>query len=365
MSLTISTKELQNMVRKASSCVSNNKLIPLTGLMNVKVKDNVFTLTTTDATNYFYAKGAEKVNCEDFEISVIADLFTRLIQKSTSEHTVLIVEGNTLKIDTNGTYVMELPLDENGAPIKFPNKLPDFMSEPKTIQWSTVKKVVNVNKASLSDTMDFPVLTCYYCADRVITSDRKKICRSEIKMFDNPMVISAKLMDLLYTLDEENIEVSKAENENVYVFSTSHDTIYAPETEGIETFPVDAIETLVNQSFKSSCTVSLDAVTAMLDRLSLFIAPYDKHAVYLTFNQDGILFSSKKSSGQELIPYVTSDNFEPYTCCIDIEMLKSQVETHDGEETLELYYGSEVAIKLANENVTQIIALLEDDRTEA
>ena len=54
MNLTIKTTELQEMVSKASKCVSNNKLIPITSLMNIKVCNHKLTLTTTDAINYFY-----------------------------------------------------------------------------------------------------------------------------------------------------------------------------------------------------------------------------------------------------------------------------------------------------------------------
>ena len=139
------------------------------------------------------------------------------------------------------------------------------------------------------------------------------------------------------------------------VFTTGEDTVYAPIVEGIETFPVDAIETLVAQDFSSKCTVSRAAVLNLLDRLSLFVVPYDKQGIYLTFNEEGILFSSKKSSGQELIPYITSNNFSPYSCCINIEMLRSQIACQD-LDAVELYYGSEVAIKMVSGNKGKVVA---------
>ena len=363
MELKIKTSELQEMVSKAVKCVSNNKLIPLTSLMSLRVKDNILTLTTTDATNYFYVSKHEKVDCEDFEVSVMADLFTKLVQKTTAEITTITVNGGVMKVQGNGSYTMELPLDENGGTIKFPKKVKEDVEwEPAgVVKLSTIKNILAVNKASLADNMEFPVLTCYYCGDKVITSDRKKICSTDIKVFENPMVITAALMDLLGALTEEDIEVLISEDDVIY--QTEHDKIYAPITGGVETFPVDAINKLVEQDFSSVCRVSRSAVMNVIDRLSLFVVPYDKHGIYLTFNQDGVLFSSKKSSGQELVPYISSENFEPYTCCIDIEMLRSQISTQDAEE-IELYYGSEVAVKMVNKNITQIVALLQDDRLE-
>jgi hypothetical protein len=98
-----------------------------------------------------------------------------------------------------------------------------------------------------------------------------------------------------------------------------------------------------------------------LDRLALFVATYDKKGVYLTFTKDGVIFSSKRSNGTELIKYQGSENFQPFTCCADIELLKSQISAQ-GEEVVEMWYGHEKALKMTSGKITQIVALLEDDR---
>jgi hypothetical protein len=363
MELKIKTAELQEMVGKVIKCSSNNKLIPLTSLMSIKVEDNVLTLTTTDATNYFYVS-KDKVPCDNFEICVLADLFTRLVQKTTAEETTLIIENGTLKVKGNGTYTMELPLDENSAVIKFPKKynLEDFTPDVEEIKLSTIKNILNYNKASLAVSIELPSLTCYYCGESVVTSDSYKICSTAIKMFENPRLITAQLMELLGVMPAETIKVSVSNN--ALLFSTECATIYAPITEGIETFPIEPVTGLVNSPFEASCKVARAAVLNVIDRLSLFVSPYDKKGIYLTFTKDGIMFSSKKSSGTELVPFVASENFAEYTCCIDIEMLRSQISTQESE-CIELYYGSDIAIKMVDKNITQVVALMEDDRLEA
>lgn len=363
MELNIKTSELQDMVGKVIKCSSNNKLIPLTSLMNIKVDSNILTIATTDATNYFYSRKADKVDCEDFEVSVMADLFTKLVQKTTADEIKLEINGGIMNVKGNGTYKVELPLDENGNSIKFPKKIADdFREEAGSIKLSTIKNIINANKPSLAVNMEFPALTCYYCGDKVITSDRKKICSTDIKVFEKPMLITSTLMELLGSVSVEDIEVTLTDSDVVFI--SGNDTIYAPITDGVETFPVNAILGLVSSAFASSCKVSKTAILNIIDRLALFVSAYDKHGIYLTFNNEGIMFSSKKSSGQELITYVESNNFAPYTCCIDIEMLRSQVATCE-DDIIEIHYGSDNAIKLVNKNIIQIIALLEDDRMEA
>lgn len=363
MEIKLKTAELQDMVGRAIKCVSNNKLIPLTSLMNIKVEENILTITTTDATNYFYVSKPEKVDCENFEVSVVADLFTKLVQKTTCEAVSLVIEGGILKVVGNGTYTMELPLDENGGVIKFPKKLKDEFGEMLgTVKLSTIRTLLIVNKPSLAVNMELPVLTCYYCGDAVVTSDRNKICSTAIKVFDKPMLITSQLMELLGVLSQEDIIAYQIGNATI--FRTNCETVYAPVTDGVETFPIGAIESLIAQEFESVCKLSKSAVMNVLDRLALFVSPYDKKGIYLTFTKDGLMFSSKKSSGQELVPFISSDNFKAYTCCIDIDMFRSQVATQDGED-IELYYGSEIAVKLVNRNITQVVALMEDDRMEA
>lgn len=359
MELTIKTSELQEMVGKAIKCVSNNKLIPITSLMNIKVQNHVLRLATTDAINYFYVNKLEKVDCEDFEVSVLADLFTKLVQKTTADNITLIVDNAILKVKGNGTYTMELPLDENGGVIKFPNKIPESFTESGIIKLSTVKTILAANKASLAVNMELPVLTCYYCGDKVVTSDRYKICSTDIKAFDEPRLITSSLMELLGILSSEDISVLTTDD--AIIFESALEQVYSPITDGVDTFPITAVESLVNQEFTSSCKISKSAVLNLLDRLSLFVSPYDKKGIYLTFTNEGVMFSSKKSSGAELVPYISSENFKDYTCCVDIEMLRSQIVTQDSDD-INLYYGSEIAIKLVNKNITQIVALIEDDR---
>lgn len=360
MSLTISTEDLQEMVGKAIKCVSNNKLIPLTSLMNIKVKDNTLTLTTTDATNYFYVFKNNVVS-EDFEISVVADTFTKLIQKTTSKDIILDIADGCLKVKGNGNYNIELPLDENSNIIKFPTKFDrsEFTNILGTIKKTTIDTILATNKASLAIDITLPSLTCYYCNGKVVTSDSYKICSTDIKVFDKPLLITSQLMEILGTVSTEDISV--VSSDSALLFSTGFETIYSPITEGIDTFPIDAITNLVDQEFVSKCTVSKQAVLDVIDRLSLFVSPYDKKGIYLTFTKDGIMFSSKKSSGTELVAYISSENFKDYTCCIDIEMLKSQILTQDSDQ-LEMYYGSDIAVKFVNKTVTEIVALSEDDR---
>lgn len=358
MKLKLKTLKLQEMVSKAIKGASNNKMIPITGLMAIVLKNGVLTLITTDAINTL--KVMEKdIEGDDFYVVVQADIFSKLVSKITTETITLTLKENSLEVKGNGTYSIELPLDEEGQLIKFPEYKFDTTVEKSEINLSTVKVLLNANKAALAQTMEIPCLTGYYFDDKVLTTDTFKVCSTDIKVFPDKVLLPAELMELLALMDEEKITVQVSGNK--ILFSTNNVIVFGSQLEGIEDYPSEAINAYLETEFKSVCKLPKGAVLNLLDRLALFVATYDKNGVYLTFTKDGVIFSSKRSNGTELIKYQGSENFQPFTCCVDIELLKSQISAQT-EEVVELWYGHEKAIKMTSGKITQIVALLEDDR---
>lgn len=357
MGLTIDTEKLKDMVGKAIVCASNNKLIPITSLMSVKVEGGKLTLSTTDSTNYFYVSSSDNVECEDFEVSVLAEQFTKLIQKTTSKTVEISMQENSLMVKGNGTYHFELPTDD-GSPIKFPNKVPnEGMNNLGEVKKSVIDKIINYNKPSLAVGVELPALCTYYCGENVVTSDQVRICSTKEKLFSEPKLITAQLMEVLSVVSSDNITILS--NNDCLVFETNTEKLYAPITQGAETYPIVPIMTLVDMDFTSNCKISRTAVNDLLERVMLFVTKYDDKSIKMTFTQEGLMFSSKQSNGVELIPYVESNNFKDFTCFIDVEYLKSQIATQTGDY-LNIGYGSETAIKLITDDVIQVVALKEE-----
>lgn len=370
MKLTINTATFQNMVAKAVKGAGMNNDLFITQLMSISLKDNRLTLTTTDNNNYLYVR-QDKVAGDDFDVVVAVDKFSKLISKLTCQEVTLeISEGKEGELDKltvkgNGKYVLELPYDENGELIEFADPLSsttdDFYSSGE-IQLSTVRHILNTAKAALLVGKDDMCYSDYYCGDRVVATDTYKICGIDVKIFDEPKLISPQLMDLLDVMSSENITIRY--KDDVVIFETSDVDIYGVVDEGIETYQIDAISGLIDEQFPSSCKIEKAPLLQMLDRLSLFVDTFDKNSVYLTFTRDGLMVSSKQDSGSEIIPYKESTDFTDYTCCLDIDLFKTQVKAYQ-DDVIELLYGKENSIKLTCGNTKQIIALADDDRVSA
>ena len=355
----IKTLKLQEMVSKAIKGAGNNKLIPITGLIGIEVKDNKLSLICTDATNYI--KVSEVVtDVEDFYVTVSAELFSKLISKMTCETVNIEISDNALIIKGNGEYKIDIQLDEYGSIVKFPDKFNEYPLDIENdvyIKKETIDKVLNTNKAAIAVTMEIPCYTGYYFGKDIISTDTFKICATDINVFKEPCLISSQSMELLSVFDDEKISVYNLPN-NVMVFTTPNIQVYTVQLDGIEDFAVDAINGLIDTEFESMCKFDKQSMINLLDRISLFISPYDNNNITMTFTDDGILVKSKKSNGSELIKYTEKENYKPFECVLSVEMLLSQIKAQPGE-VVELWYGNDTAIKMTCEDVTQIVALSE------
>lgn len=356
MELKIKTDIFKEMVSRAIKGASQNKLIPLTGMMAVQLKDDVLILTTTDASNYLYIR-QDNVAGDDFYAVVEVEQFSKLIGKMTCETITLEAEDGILNVKGNGDYKIELPLDEEGNTIQFPDPVAGLKKKKgKDINLVTIKTILNSVKPALASTMEIPVYTRYYMGKRVVATDTYKVSSMDVDVLKaSPLLMSAETMNLLDVMTCEKITFSQADD--VLLFDTPDCVVYGHTMEGIDDYQIDAISELLEQEFDSSCKLDKSAFLGILDRIGLFVGQYDNKAILLTFTKTGIDISSKTSTGVETLPYIESEGFKPYTCYIDIDMLTTQLKANAGD-TVCLQFGNDASLKIVDGDITQIIALL-------
>ena len=358
--MTVPTAKFQDMVSRAAKGASSNKLIAITSMICIELKDNVLTLTTTDTANYLKVI-ADKVEGDDMYAVVNVELFSKLIAKMTSESITIKMTDNSLEIKGNGTYNIPLETDEDGV-VQYPKYSFEKEGEPETIHLSSIKNIISINKASVAKSFETPCLCGYYMGNRIITTDGDVICFNDMKLFNDPALVSPEMMMLLSLNTEEKINCYR--NGDAFLFETPNMVVYGVAHDGLEQFSVEEIESYLDEEFTSMCKVPKTLLENVVDRLSLFIDPYDNNGAYFTFTKEGIKIQSKKSSSVEVINYQESKDFSPFMCCVDIPLLREQINANPGE-AIELWYGHEAAIKMTSGKVTQVISLLEDEAMNA
>ena len=355
MKISIATEKMKSAVSKVIKAAGNNNLMPITSMIGIKVEQGTMKLSCTDNTNTLEVL-LEVVHSEDMSITVGIDTFSKLIAKTTSENIVLEVEENNLKISGNGEYKIPLVIDEEGV-VEFPFALP-IISSPYDISLPYLISVNNANKAALAKTLEDPFLTGYYFTDKVISTDREVICFNNIKVFNEDLLLNQQAINLIVLSDGDKVSVSK--HENKLMLSCKDMILYTSEMEGKQNYPVTDIMEYVKVEFPSKCTVTRGLLVAVLDRLSLFLDPYDKNGAYFNFTAEGLTIQSKHSSSIETIRYLESTEFSPFACCVDIPAFKEQIDSI-ALDKIEIHYGIDNAIKITCGAITQIISLLEDD----
>lgn len=359
-SFSIKTLTFQNLVNKASKGASNSKFNAITSLMNVVVEGGKVFVTTTDSDSYLtVSDSVSSSDSERIEFTVNVDTLVKLISKTTAENIKITVTDDLITFVGNGTYKIPIQLDVDGSPIRYPENTLDSNQEIDAsgeIKTSIIKDIVLHNKLSLATTFEAPYLTGYLCLeDKVISADTFNICINNKTLFGKKVLLPPNMFDLLTMCSEETISFKIAGN--TILFESDSLKLFGHPMEGMDDYPVDTILHLDNNKYESSCTLSKSTILSVLDRLSLFIKDTDQNGAYFTFTRDGLKCESINRDGLESVPYQGSKDFKEFTCLINIDSFKKQLASRQGE-SFNLEYGHPDTIRITDDSVHQIMALL-------
>lgn len=359
MKIKVSTEIMKELVSRAVKGAGNNKLIPLTSLMLIKLENNILTLATTDSTNYLYVS-SDKVEGEDFYIVVPVEQLSKLVSKMTCKEMSLEVTTNFLQVVGNGTYQIDIPLDE-GEFIKYPDPMEGLELDEdnrRELNLSNIHTILESCKSSLAATLEVPCYTGYYMGDSVVTTNNYTMSAYDVNVFGQDLLVPPEFINLLDVMTSEKI--SSYIMDDVIVCTSPDCVVYGRTMEGIEDYPIDGIKAYISQEMESNCKVKKCDMLSVLDRLMLFVGAYDDGAIRFTFTKDGLDLQSMQSNGIETVPYTESENFKPFTGMVDITELLNTVKSYP-EEVVKIYFGFEKAIKFVSGNLTFVIALLQED----
>jgi len=363
MKLKIKTITLKEMTSRSAKGAGNNKLLPLTELMCIREKDGKLVMITSDGTNYLYIfqDGVEVE--EGFYVTVKAEQFAKLVSKLTCESVEMSLVGTALEVNGNGVYKIDIPVDEEGDVITYPDPYENMplSNNPSQIQLATIKSILECCKASLAQTLEVPCYTGYYCGARVVATDNDKMSSMKVRLFENDVLVPAEVFNLVDVMTAEKIDFQFV---GEYLVFTSPDcVVIGMPMDGIEDYPIEPISELLEQDMESSCTINRNSFISLLERIMLFVGPYDDKAIRLTFTENGIAVQSIQSNGVETIPYVNVDNFKPFTCLADITFLLAEAKSIQSD-ALKMQYGQDNAIRFDDGNITIVVSLLADTQGE-
>ena len=360
MQITVETTKLQDLTSKAIKGSGRMPILAITMFIGIEVKDGDLILTTTDKINTLkvVGKGIAK-ECENFYTCVDSDLFNKLVSKTTSGSITLEVTDNSLTFKGNGVYSLPIAVDEKNSVVRIPEISFNADIEGIEVETSKLKDILVFNKASVARTMEAPYLTGYYVdEDSIISFNLVTACVNANGFVKGKALLSANLVELFNIITIEKA-IIKFDDRKILV-EAGDVIINGTLMENIEQYPAQPLKELVAAEFTSKCTINKTEFLNALDRLNLFISEDDKNALRLTFAQDSITISSKKSNGNEMLKYVASSNVAPFTQLVDLVDLRNQLQTQSAD-TVKLLFGNDKGLMLKTDKVSQLIPFMDEE----
>ena len=353
---TFNTERLKQLVGYAIKGAGFDKLLELSRYIGITVSDGMLYLNTTNGTNFLNV--SDSCEADDMDIVVDAELFSKLINKINSDTVDLEVVNNTLFVKGNGKYTLEIIPNEAGEPLSFPDKFPENTQEIGKLTVADLSVVNTSIKASLSDNVG-SVYSNYYFGDIITSTDRCMASIFNRKVFDKPYIFNREFIDLMI-LSGADVTISQANDVIMAESALSEKCSIAVCTKvniGANDFNIDGINKFAALDATSFCRVRKAELLDLLDRLSLFVNKFDDGAINLVFKNDGIEITSLASNGIEKIEFVESKDAKEISIKINIDRFSKQLKAYSSD-MVDLYYGSDVCIKLIDGDVSQIIALM-------
>ena len=352
---TFNTEALKKMVSYAIQGAGFNKLLELSTYMGIRVYEGELSLNTTDGTNYLSVSG--KCVADDMNITVNAELFSKLIGKINSDTVDMEVVDNTLVVTGNGKYTLELVPNENGDLLAFPDKFPYETSEIGKLSAFDLTVINSAIKASLS-TVAGSVYSSYYFGNIIASTDKAMMSSFNKPVFETPYLINKEFVDLMCASASE-VTLSKSGDILVADSETDGYTVSICTTipNNIEEFNIEGVNKFASLEVSSFCRFKKAQMLDLLDRLALFVSKFDDGAITLHFTNDYIEVSSLKSNGIERVDVTESKDAQDMSIKINIDRFRNQLKAYSSD-IVDLYYGSEICIKLIDKDITQVIALI-------
>lgn len=355
----LKTTQLQSMVSKAIKGCSNNKMMPMTSIMAIQLKDGKLTLITTDMTNYLYVSGDVSAE-DDFYATVRADIMAKFIASLTSENVTFEMTDKYLEVKGNGEYKIDLVLEDDGKMVEFPEFEP-CGKKIGDVAMSTIQTILTTLKPALSKDVVTPCYTNYFVGDSIIATNMNIINMMAVKLFDKadkPLFISTELMDLIGLCTSDTVEVQN-DNDILDIIS-DHIQIHSTLFEYTSQYQTDDINGVIDFEYPSKCEIKKNALLQTLDRIMLFIDDeYSDGIANLKFDKNGLTIESTLSNGSETIEYMSSEHKEDLECSISAISFREQVKAFV-TDNITICYGREESIKLVDGNIMSCIGLVEE-----
>lgn len=330
----IRCEELQKVCSKILFAVdtSNNSII--TETLEMYTENNYLYMSITNR-EYFVKVRLDIQEEIEFNATVPADVFLKLISKMTTETIEFSVNDNCLVVKGNGTY--KLPMIYEGDTLL---KLPEITINNITSQFDVsrhiLNSIINYNSKELSKkhVVSNPVQNMYYIDEKGCITFTTGAC---VNKFILPTTIKILLTDKivklfkLFNYDIIHVDYGKDTLPNnlmqtkikFYTDDIVLTAIINSDDNMINSVPESAIRNRAFDTYNYSIVINKKILLNAIDRIMLFVNSTMGFYGKFNFTENQLTLSNDAGDNSEVIAYENSvDNLSDYTAIFDIADLK-------------------------------------------
>ena len=359
-------EELQSVCSKILSAVDVDESSMVTETLAIYTEGKSLYLAVTNR-EYFVKIKLDLQNEIEFNATVPAEVFLKLISKMTTETVEFAIEENSLVITGNGTY--KLPMIFNDDKLL---ELPEIEIENKTSEFtvnnSILSSIVTYNSKELSKrfVLSNPVQKMYYIDEKGCITFTTGACVNSFNLNTTvKMLLSDKIVKLFKLFKDDKINfvygkdttASGAIQTKIRLFTNTVEltAIITSDDSMINIVPADAIRGRAFETYDYSVVLNKQLFIDAIDRILLFavnaIVPYGK----FEFNDNSLIIRTANKANEESIVYENKlENLTSYEAVFDLSELKL-ILSGMKSEYVTINFGNHQAIVLNENSVYNVV----------
>lgn len=369
--MVIRIEEIQSACSKILAAVDSNSVSALTETLQLTTRGKELFLNVTN-NEYFAKVKLEMKEPVEFNATVNANLFLKLISQITTETIELSVTETALILKGNGTY--NLPLIFDGDKLM---ELPEIIiNNPTTsfsIDSSILQSILQFNSKELSKgIISRPIQKLYYmdelgaitfttgaCVNSFSLEKPVKVLLNDrlVKLFklfkDGPVNFT-----LGYDTLADGVIQTKVRFESEDISLTA---ILSCDDTMLQSYPVNAVRARANSEYPYSVNISREQLIQTINRLLLFTSANGARDIinpYSTFEfkPDRVVVWDTHHENFEEVFYTNTrcEVEDAYTTMFDFKDFRTTLE-NCSEQYVTLNFGDEQALVVARGNVRVVI----------
>lgn len=364
----LKTDILKDLCQKIGLGIDNNDMSIITSSLSIKLDKGILYMGITNREYYLTTFLCVQAS-DEFDATVNASLFTKLISQITTEFVELYIDSATLIVCGNGNYKIPV-IYENNCMLKLPEITISNITNDFSIDGNILYSINTINGKEMSKGVITKQVQKYYYldSDGAITFNTGACVNNFTIPYQVKMLFTPRIVKLFKLFKDKQIRFVTGEDSisnGIIQYKVKFETddiiltavLFCDDTL-LHGVPAVKIREIANSNYPSTISISKSELSNTINRIMLFSTSKDsltKCYGTVEFDTDGVTVYDYKHENKECVKYVGSPSLsDKYSMRINLTDFKSTVE-NCVTDTIEIAFGNKKCIVVTHGNIKNVV----------